>query len=199
MIPQPPSTLLPHAFNSLLPDSPAFSFYSSCTEMLDCGTIFPRRQFHHAMSLLRNSPLVPNSHLIRSHLLGLAFQLLFHYLWASLVAQTVKNPPAMQKTRDQTPGWEDPLEKGMAAHTSILAWRIPWAEEPGGLQSMGLQTVRHNWTTDTFTFTFSIISGLLTTSWIQPPSGISVELFPTMNPPVPAFLLPKLVQNSTLH
>ena len=120
MIPQPPSTLLPHAFNSLLPDSPAFSLYSSCTEMLDCRTIFPRLQFHHAMSLLRNSPLVPNSHLIRSHPLGLAFQPLFHYLWASLVAQAVKNPPAMQKTRDPTPGWEDPLEKGMAAHTSIL-------------------------------------------------------------------------------
>jgi len=60
------------------------------------------------------------------------------------VAQTVKNPPAMQETGDQTPGWEDPLEKGMAAHSSILAWRIPWTEEPGGLQSMGLQTVRHN-------------------------------------------------------
>ena len=48
--------------------------------------------------------------------------------------------------------WEDPLEKGMATHSSILAWKIPWTEEPGGLQSMGLQRVGHNWATDTFTF-----------------------------------------------
>ena len=49
----------------------------------------------------------------------------------------VKNPPAMQETQIQSLGWEDPLEKGMAAHCSILAWRIPWTEEPGGLQPMG--------------------------------------------------------------
>ena len=50
----------------------------------------------------------------------------------------VKNLPAMQEMWVQSPGWEDPLEKGMATHPSILAWRIPWTEEPGGLQSMGL-------------------------------------------------------------
>ena len=60
--------------------------------------------------------------------------------WTSLVAQTVKNPPAMQETQVQSLGWEDPLEKGMAIHTSILIWRIPWTEEPGGLQSMELQS-----------------------------------------------------------
>ena len=53
--------------------------------------------------------------------------------WASLVAQTIKNPPTMQETQVQSLGWEDPLEKGMAIHTSILIWRIPWTEEPGGL------------------------------------------------------------------
>ena len=52
------------------------------------------------------------------------------------VAQTVKNLPAMQETWDPSLGQEDPLEKGMAPHSSILAWRIPWTEEPGGLQSM---------------------------------------------------------------
>ena len=57
---------------------------------------------------------------------------------ASLVAQMVKNLPAMQETQVQSLGWEDPLEKGMATHSSILAWRIPWTEEPGGLQSMEL-------------------------------------------------------------
>ena len=61
---------------------------------------------------------------------------------ASLVAQVVKNLPAMQETRVQYLGQEDPLEKGMATHSSILAWEIPWTEEPGGLQSMGLQRVR---------------------------------------------------------
>ena len=64
--------------------------------------------------------------------------------WASLVAQTVKNLPAMQETQVQSLGQEDPLEKGMATHCSILAWRIPWTEDPGGLQSMGLQRVRYD-------------------------------------------------------
>ena len=62
-------------------------------------------------------------------------------IWASLVAQPVKNPPAMQEIWVRSLGWEGPLEKGMATHSSILAWRIPWTEEPGGLQFMGLQKV----------------------------------------------------------
>ena len=70
---------------------------------------------------------------------------------ALLVAQMVKNLPAMQETQVQSFGWEDPLEKGMATHSRILASRIPWTEDPGELQSMGSQTVRHNWTTKTFT------------------------------------------------
>ena len=56
----------------------------------------------------------------------------------------VKNPPAMRETRVRSPGWEDPLEKGKATHSSILAWRIPWTEEPGRLQSMGSQSIRHD-------------------------------------------------------
>ena len=76
------------------------------------------------------------------------------------MAQTVKNlpgfytfknvfqSPAMQETWVWSLGWEDPLEKGMASHFSILAWRIPWTEEPGGLQFMGSQRVRHNWATN---------------------------------------------------
>ena len=58
---------------------------------------------------------------------------------AILVAQTVKNLPATQETWVRSLGWEDPPEEGMATHSSILAWRIPWTEEPGGLQSMGSQ------------------------------------------------------------
>ena len=64
------------------------------------------------------------------------------YSWASLVAQTGKNPPAMRETWLQSLGWEDPLEEGMTTHSSILAWRIPWTEEPGRFQSTGLQRVR---------------------------------------------------------
>ena len=63
------------------------------------------------------------------------------------MAQTVKNPPAMRETWVRSLGWEDPLEEGMATHSSILAWRIPWTEEPGGLQSMGHKesdTTRHS-------------------------------------------------------
>ena len=57
----------------------------------------------------------------------------------SLMAQRVKSPPAMQETQVPSLGWEDPLEKEIATHSSILAWRIPWREEPGRLQSMGWQ------------------------------------------------------------
>ena len=69
---------------------------------------------------------------------------------ASLVVQVVKYLPAMPETRVWSLGWEDPLEKGMAAtHSSILAWKTPWAEEAGKLQFMGLQRVGHNWATNT--------------------------------------------------
>ena len=63
------------------------------------------------------------------------------YYWASLVAQMVKNLPAMWETWVRSLGWEDPLEEGMATHSSILAWRISWTEGPGGLQSLGSQRV----------------------------------------------------------
>ena len=66
------------------------------------------------------------------------------YIRASLVVQIVKNLPAVKESREmevQSLSWEDPLEKGMATHSRILAWRIPWTEEPAGLQSMGSQRV----------------------------------------------------------
>ena len=66
------------------------------------------------------------------------------YLWASLVAQRMENSPAMQDTQVRSLGREDPREKEMATHSSILAWRIPWTEEPGGLQSTGSQRVGHD-------------------------------------------------------
>ena len=74
------------------------------------------------------------------------------YLWcflhinirASLVAQRLKHLPPMWESQVWSLGWEDPLEKEMVTHSSILAWRIPWTEKPGKLQSMGLQRVGHN-------------------------------------------------------
>ena len=63
---------------------------------------------------------------------------------APLLAQKVKNLPPMQETRVRSLSQEDPLEKRMATHSSVLAWRIPQTEEPGGLQSMGSQRVRHD-------------------------------------------------------
>ena len=60
------------------------------------------------------------------------------------MAQMVKSPPVMQETWVRFLGQEDPLEEGVATHSSILAWRVPWTEEPGGLQSMGLQRVGHD-------------------------------------------------------
>ena len=77
-----------------------------------------------------------------SHLKIRDFKLYFlrGLLGASLVAQSVKNLPAVQETWVQSLGWEDPLEKEMATHSSILAWKISWTEEPGGLQSLGSQS-----------------------------------------------------------
>ena len=75
---------------------------------------------------------------------------------ASLVAQRLKRLPPMQETRVQSLGWEDPLEKEMVTHSSILAWRIPWMEEPGRLQSTVLQSRTR---LSDFTFTFKLSKG----------------------------------------
>jgi len=85
--------------------------------------------------------------------------ILKHFVWGSvnvngtvsLVAHIIKNLPAMKETWVPSLSQEDSLEKGMATHSSILAWWIPWTEEPGRLQSMGSQRVGHNWATNTHT------------------------------------------------
>jgi len=76
------------------------------------------------------------------------------YIRAYLVAQMVKNSPAMQETWVQSLGWEDPLEEGMATIPIFLPGESPWTEKPGGLQSMGSQRVGHNWATKQSTHTF---------------------------------------------
>ena len=78
---------------------------------------------------------------------GLLLKKIIYQYWlvrASLVAQTVKNPPAMRETWVQSLGWEDSVEKGTSTHSSILAWRIPMTEDPGRLQSLGSQRVGHD-------------------------------------------------------
>ena len=80
---------------------------------------------------------------------------------ASLEAQMAKNLPAVQETHVQSLGWEDPLEKGMVIYSSILAWRIPWKEELGVLQSMRSQSIRHNWVTNIALHFQFLIGGLV--------------------------------------
>ena len=79
--------------------------------------------------------------------LSLSLSVYMYYIWASLVSQTVKHLSAMLETQVQSLGREDPLEKEMATHSIILAWKIPQTGEPGRLQFMGLQRVRHDWVT----------------------------------------------------
>ena len=90
--------------------------------------------------------------------------------WASLAAQTVKNLPAVQETRVWSLGWEDPLEEGMATHSSILAWRVLGTEEPGGLQSMRLPRVIHEWLTHTLPGTGEVME--TGTCWLK---GASIQ------------------------
>ena len=71
--------------------------------------------------------------------------------WHSLVAQMIKNLPAVQETCVQSLDWKDPLEKGMTTHSSICTWRIPWMAKPGWIQSIESQRIIHNWVTNTFT------------------------------------------------
>ena len=106
-----------------------------------CNVILPHLSLTHVLGSVGNARRVP--WLLPSMFLA-PCQNSQSMNWVSLVAQMVKNLPAMQETRIQSLGQEDALEKGMATHSTVLAWRIPWTQEPGGLQSMGSQRIRHN-------------------------------------------------------
>ena len=136
--------------------------------------------FHFLCSL----PVSPNEHylikvVVRRLLKGFPFFFFFLSLleelsidWNRIIlsfiflAQAVKNLPAMQETWVWSLVWEDPLEKGIAPHSNILAWRIPWTEEPNGLQSMGLQRVRHDWAMNTQVIFFISFFILLIYHWM---------------------------------
>ena len=104
------------------------------------------------------------SHRISYFLIGLFSDISYFQLFASLVAQTVKRLPAMWETQVWSLGQEDPLEKEMATHSSTLPWKIPWTEEPGRLQSMGSQRVRHYWAT---WLSFPFLSSLIFRTWVH--------------------------------
>ena len=105
----------------------------------------------HLMSLTFTQLVLYHFHLFKrfsfQHIFKMKFFCIFSLSWASQVAQMVKCLPAMRETRVQSLGWEDPLEKEMATHSSTPAWKIPWMEEPGRLQSTGSQRVGHDWVT----------------------------------------------------
>ena len=90
------------------------------------------------------------------HRIRLCRQILY-----SLVAQTTNSLPAMQEIWLPSQGWEDPLEKGMATQFTILAWKIPWMEEPGGPQSMRSPRVRHDWVTNTHSHSYHLITSIM--------------------------------------
>ena len=97
--------------------------------------------------------------------------------WASLLAHMVKHLPVMRETQVGSQGWEDPLEKEMATHSSILTWKIPWTEEPCRLQSMGSQRVGHDWATSlSFYFIFWQEGGSI--------GETSFPLLPGLSPPL---------------
>ena len=124
-----------------------------CSVAKLCPTLWPHGLQHARLSCLSLSPEVCSLQLLvwQQFCHSTRKIHLYQQREAALVAQMVKNSPSMQEIWVQSLGWEDPLEKGMANHSSILAWSIPWTEESGRLQFMGLPRVGHDWVTNTHT------------------------------------------------
>ena len=129
---------------------------SSSLFSMSASSLLPHKYVHqHDLSRFYTYALICNICLSLSDLLCAISSRFIHLirtnsnvlLWASLVAQRLKRLPPMWETQVRSLGWKDPLEKEMVIHSSILAWRIPWTEEPGRLQSTGSQRVRHDWAT----------------------------------------------------
>ena len=123
--------------------------HSSKASTLQCSAFFMIQLSHPNMTTGKTIALTRWTFI--GKVMSLLFNMLSRLLRTSLVAQMVKRLSIMQETWVQSLGWEDLLEKAMAPHSSILAWKIPWTEEPGRLQSLGLQRVGHSWATSPFT------------------------------------------------
>ena len=114
-----------------------------CDEITAAVLCFKAQDLYRLGTKIKYSEGVNPGHLLLSEK-KFVHRLILCITWASLVAQRLKCLPAMRETWVRSLGWGDPLEKEMATHSSILAWRIPWTEEPGGLQSTGSQRVGHD-------------------------------------------------------
>ena len=124
-------------------------------EPIRCCKLFRGFSRLHVYKTIKNDKDVKSKILIH---MGLPWWLVIKNMpWASLVAQTVKNLPAVQDTRVWYLGQEDPIEKGMATDSIILTWETPLTEETGRLQSMWWQRLGHNWMTNTFTFLLEML------------------------------------------
>ena len=147
---EPLSPLLAGGF--FIPGPPAKSCVLLFKELVQAMPVTPRVAiwFGPGFKPLGSSPWFPGVYSLSGERRQILNEEICHK-WASLVAQTVKNLPVMQETWVRSLDWEDCLEKGITTHSSVLAWRIPWTEEPGGLQSLGSQRVGHDWVTHTFT------------------------------------------------
>ena len=128
-------------------DSWEFSpHHSSKASVLQHSAFFVVQHSHPYMTTGKAIPLTRRTFV--NKVMSLLFNMLSRFvIQAAWVAQMVKHLPTVEETRVQSLGWEDPLRKEMAAHSSTLAWKIPWTEHCGRLQSMGSQKVRHNWAT----------------------------------------------------
>ena len=116
--------------------------YSTRAKIAACGSLVSRPGIESMSPALEGRFLTTGAS--GKSLLGFVNFLSMHL---SSFGGSVKNPPAKRETWIRSLGWEDPLEEGMATHSSILAWRIPWTKESGGLRSMGSQSVWHDWAT----------------------------------------------------
>ena len=124
----------------------------------------------------------------------------YHILWW---LRLVKNPPAVQETWVWSLSWEDPLEKGRATHSVILAWRKTWTEEPGRLMSMGLQRVGHDWVTNTFHHISGTIlrfgnTAMNKTKLVSVEPTVSREHFSLEGTPLPVALEPPQISSSQI-
>ena len=125
-----------------------FAILRTVTTQAPLSMGFSRQEHWSGLHAFFRGPSRPRDRICISYVSWICRWILYLLVKTSLVAQMVKHLSTMWETRVRSLGREDPLEKEMAIHSSTIAWKIPWTEEPGRLQSMGSQRVRHDWATD---------------------------------------------------